>query len=195
MRATLAAVAVVMAWAAPAAAQPVVLVQANNAADVSPALLARAQARVGAIFEAAGVSVVWVDQTVPIVERQIRVTLLIVHYTSKRNVGDDALGMAVEPPVGMGQVAYVFWDRIREHALKQQRDLEAVLAFVLAHELGHLLLPQYSHARFGVMSEKLTGTVIMEALRGQLSFSEREAARMRERLLREDAIKQARANP
>jgi hypothetical protein len=194
MRRTLVAVVAAVVCAAPVGAQSVVAVQASNAAGVPAALLTNAQARVGTIFAAAGVPVAWIDDTPAEGARQIRLTLLFVHFTSKQNVGADALGVAIEPPTGIGRVAYVFWDRIREHALTQQRDLEAVLVFVMAHELGHLLLPHYSHATFGVMSDTLTGSVIVEAQRGRLSFSRREAARMRERILRQDAIQQARSD-
>jgi hypothetical protein len=182
------------ACAAPAGAQPVVAVQTCNLAAVPELVLRDAQARVGTMFQAAGVTVEWIDQSVPVHASRIRLTLLLVHYTSKQPVGANALGMAIEPPTGLGRLAYAFWDRIREHALKRQRTPDIVLAVVMAHELGHLLLPRYSHSSRGLMSDHANDTVLRDAARGRLGFTVSEVGRIRERLLREDAIQQARTN-
>jgi hypothetical protein len=45
------------------------------------------------------------------------------------------------------------------------------------------------------MSDKVTGTMFMDAVRRQWSFTPREAARMREQILRQDASQQARGTP
>jgi hypothetical protein len=68
----------------------------------------------------------------------------------------DVLGTAYPDEKGAGYFAYVFYDRIQE--LAQRRRLgHALLADVLAHEIGHccldrLLIPRVeSCARIGIM--------------------------------------------
>jgi hypothetical protein len=51
----------------------------------------------------------------------------------------DVLGLAYPAEKGAGYFAYVFYDRVQE--LAQQRRLgNALLADVMAHEIGHLFI-------------------------------------------------------
>jgi hypothetical protein len=59
----------------------------------------------------------------------------------------DLLGMA---PPGSRRV-YIFSDRIRHYAEFKKRSFEEVLGHVLAHEIGHQLLPEHGHADTGIM--------------------------------------------
>jgi hypothetical protein len=57
-----------------------------------------------------------------------------------------------------------------------------VLAAAIAHELGHLLLRTSSHARTGIMKQRLDREQIERMERGTLLFTDREAAAMTARL-------------
>jgi hypothetical protein len=62
----------------------------------------------------------------------------------------DVPGTAYPDEKGAGYFAYVFYDRIQE--LAQRRRLgHALLADVMAHEIGHLLLGSTSHFASGIM--------------------------------------------
>ena len=63
----------------------------------------------------------------------------------------DLLGMA---PQGSGRV-YVFPERIRHYAGSKKRRFEEVLGHVLAHEVGHHLLPDHGHADTGIMRAEI----------------------------------------
>jgi hypothetical protein len=49
----------------------------------------------------------------------------------------------------------VFLDRIVAAAAHAQVDHVRVFGIVLAHEVGHLVLPEWSHAEVGIMSAHL----------------------------------------
>jgi Zn-dependent protease with chaperone function len=50
-----------------------------------------------------------------------------------------------------GRIAYVFGDRTRIIAHEGRVDHQDVLAAVIAHEVAHLLIPERSHSRRGMM--------------------------------------------
>jgi hypothetical protein len=59
---------------------------------------------------------------------------------------------------------------------------EAILGFVIAHELGHLLLGTNSHATVGIMRANWKKSELSAAGKGLLGFSETQAETMRARL-------------
>jgi hypothetical protein len=50
------------------------------------------------------------------------------------------------------RIVYVFCDRIREASVKYWQEYTEVLGLVVAHELGHVLLPAHRHSNRGVMN-------------------------------------------
>jgi hypothetical protein len=82
-------------------------------------------------------------------------------------------------PAG-GRHIMVFWDRIRTEAAAGSHPEALMLGYVLAHELGHLLLPAGYHSPYGIMQERLNCDDWSEVRRlGNLFFSDREANQMR----------------
>jgi hypothetical protein len=59
----------------------------------------------------------------------------------------EVLGRASRPT----SRAYIFYDRVFDHARMTGSDVSRLLAGVIAHEVGHLLLPALSHAPSGIM--------------------------------------------
>ena len=51
--------------------------------------------------------------------------------------------------------AYIFGDRIANLKISGRRDFEVILGRVLAHELGHLLLPGQGHSNAGLMQKQV----------------------------------------
>jgi hypothetical protein len=54
-----------------------------------------------------------------------------------------------------------------------------MLAYVIAHEIGHLLMPGNVHSLTGVMQAGWDTALVRDAARGSLTFTEAQAARIR----------------
>lgn len=64
------------------------------------------------------------------------------------SVPGSVLGLAVRN----ARRAYIFTHRIAQLALRHGDDFRGTLGRVMAHEVGHLVLPFYSHSDHGIMS-------------------------------------------
>ncbi|MBM3819434.1 MAG: hypothetical protein FJW14_10535 [Acidimicrobiia bacterium] len=53
------------------------------------------------------------------------------------------------------RVAYVFYDRLEELSRASKVPLGRMLGLAIAHEIGHMLLPQPSHSPEGIMRPSL----------------------------------------
>jgi hypothetical protein len=69
------------------------------------------------------------------------------------------------------------------------------MGHLVAHELGHLLIPTQSHARRGIMRAQLGGDEWQLARRQLLLFSSEEARRMRQLVVRQRRTHLAAAIP
>lgn len=132
----------------------------DNYARIPSDHLTRAEEVVTRIYAAAGVRTVWVNGDDDAAEREggarhVRVLLLCADMTGRKTtldrVPDNVLGQAAN---GSGR-AYIFTIRVRNIALKHAYDFDIVLGRVMAHEVGHLLLPAHSHSASGIMRENL----------------------------------------
>jgi uncharacterized protein YqgC (DUF456 family) len=82
-----------------------------------------------------------------------------------------------------GTLAYAFYDRIKEVTITTiGADAGLILGHVIAHEIGHLLLPYNSHAQTGLMRGGRDTQQAMRAATGALTFTSKEAALILERL-------------
>jgi hypothetical protein len=93
----------------------------------------------------------------------------------------DVLGTAYPDEQVAGYFAYVFYDRIQE--LAQRRRLgHALLADVMAHEIGHLLLGSTSHSASGIMCAHWNYEELRKVSEGAMSFIPSQSRIMRDRL-------------
>ena len=146
-----------MAGAAPAGQdEPTALVlHVENHAQVPPDALRRAEEEAAAIFVEAGIRPVWIhdnepDASGPEHARHMRVLLLCPAMT-KRKVINDRVDRGVLGLAANGSArAYVFTQRVINVALEKGRPFEIALGRVIAHEVGHLVLPP-GHAASGIM--------------------------------------------
>lgn len=137
-----------------------VVVHVDDRAQVPAADLAAARQEVDLIFSEAGISVTWAEGRFPVSiigpsaakDGRRHVALLVV------NAGEDSqpsagcmLGFANRNPA----VAYAFYNRIVEHGQLRPINVPAVLGRVVAHELGHVLLPPNAHSAHGIMRSNL----------------------------------------
>jgi hypothetical protein len=91
----------------------------------------------------------------------------------------DALGFAV---IG-SRVASVLYPRIEQLAGGSIRDTSIALGYVIAHELGHLLLRNGAHSLVGLMQSDFN---LLLAQQGRLWFTDDEARHIRTLLATEN---------
>ena len=115
-------------------------------AHVGSDTIAFAQQIAAEVYRKAGVTIDWIDgcEDSP---HWFHINLLPTKMTTHVAVAGAALGFA-----GSGsQTADVIYDRVTSVALSHGMTGGQVLGFVMAHELGHLLLPSRSHSSSGLM--------------------------------------------
>jgi hypothetical protein len=143
----------------------------KNEATAEDAVVTRAQLEVTRIFAQAGVSIRWTD-TGP------RFTVTIVpQVLGYARAGSPVMGVAVRK--ADGGTAQIFLKQVRNFSHEHRVDLGVLLAYVIAHELGHLLLPGTPHSATGVMRADWDRAIVHDAVNRSLSFTEAQAQRIR----------------
>ncbi len=140
-------------------ARATLVLHVDNFANLPSETLNQAEKLLAAIFAEAGVSLVWVEagerRARQVGERHLKLLLLSRDMAHKKiaadSVGADVLGQAAKIP---GR-AYIFTHRVHELAGRYGLSVSRVLARVIAHEMGHLLLPVNGHSATGIMCENL----------------------------------------
>lgn len=156
-------------------------------------MLKAAEDQARGIFRRAGLETVWVNCSPKLEKHEpescyfadaTHLTLKISPRAMNAQVRDriDVLGTSYPDEKGDGYFAYVFYDRVRE--LGERRTLgHALLADVMAHEIGHLLLGSNSHSLNGIMCGRWEAEQLRSVAEGGMSFTPFESRVMRERLL------------
>jgi hypothetical protein len=91
------------------------------------------------------------------------------------SLGADVMGQGA-PLIGR---AYIYYDRVLKLNPVPPRDIITTLGDVIAHELGHLMLPP-GHSNVGIMRPSINMTS-----RRLETFTTHEAAHIRERVRRQ----------
>ena len=89
------------------------------------------------------------------------------------------LGLAPSTTTERGRIAYVFYDRVRALPFADAADL---LAVVMAHEIGHLLLPPGSHSSSGVMRAAWHVREVRSLNLARLGFTKQQGEQIARRL-------------
>ena len=147
-----------------------------NEGGVAASVLARAKAEAARIYQRLGVNLVWSREG----GEEHRLTIKIVATPlDARDVSAAALGVAPATGSDRGAIAYAFYERIRQFSENHSVEIVPILGSVIAHELGHLLLPHGSHSRGGVMNGVWDDVQAVRAAEGLLSFSASESMSIR----------------
>lgn len=159
-----------------------IMVRIDDKAGVQGVYLKFAKERAAEVFAMKGVKLDWIDGTEA---NRLNVVapymILIMAEAPARlkaeaeNLGMDVMGQGV-PLVGR---AYIYYDRVLKLNPGPPRDLITTLGDVIAHELGHLMLPA-GHSNVGIMRPSINMTS-----RRLETFTEVEAAQIRERVRRQ----------
>jgi hypothetical protein len=167
-------------------ARPVLLVMLQNDANVDSDLAAKAQSEVARLFDLIDVDLVWVTE-VPAAGTRLRV-VSVTTWEPPDKIPASVLGYTQVAPGKRGTRAYVFWSRVERASLSFTASLDRVLAVAIAHEIGHMLLPDGKHAKSGLMAAPWNPSHFRSASAGLLLFSEASAELICRELERADTL-------
>ncbi len=164
--------------------RPTVWALLHNQAKADPTLVDKAQAEVARLYALIGVDVIWLAK-VPGPDTRLHVVCLVTWEPSESTLPASVLGYTPTKPGHRGNLAYVFLRRVERSSQKFTARVDHVLAAAIAHELGHMRLPDGSHAKTGLMQSPWDSTHFRSASAGLLLFSEESAALIRRGLTRQ----------
>jgi hypothetical protein len=142
----------------------VVVLHLTDDAHISGRELAGAEEQATVVYHAAGVRAVWTDGHASTAEPDgafhVDVVLLskeqVVEKCQLEEVAEQVFGRASRPD----RRAYIFYNRIFDHARLTRSSVARLLGAVIAHEVGHLLLPAFSHSPLGIMRAHWEGRLV-----------------------------------
>jgi hypothetical protein len=101
-------------------------------------------------FVDAGVSLTWTDVRVP--------GTFPIHVIIRREPGGgpggsspSAFGTTIGDDHSQGGSSFIFYDRVLKFAHAHARGVDVILAYAIAHEFGHVLLPAPAHTKDELM--------------------------------------------
>ena len=145
----------------------------KSEAPVPAHLLEQSRADVARIFADAGLAVRWTE----IAPRfTVRIVARVLGFD---RAASPAMGAVVR--TADGSTVQVFFKQVQDFARAYDVDLGMMLAYVIAHEIGHLLLPGTAHSSTGLMQAEWGKAAVRDAARGSLTFTEAQAATIRAR--------------
>jgi len=159
-----------------AADKPSVAVVAYNHAGVAADTFKRAKIAITRIYEEAGVDVTWEPAAV---EPAGRFAIRLLVRPRAVNASAPVLGTTIGDIHETSGMAFVFYDRVLQSAHERQQDVASVLAYAMAHEMGHLLLPSPAHSPWGIMRADWDGDDLRHISTGVLQFTPAQAAAIR----------------
>ena len=165
---------------------PTVRVVIHDSTSVAERTLAEAREFAAVVFRAAGIEIDGVGDppacaagdTAPAFCIQV---LLRPHHSQFEPGRVRTMGMALAADANRAVVS-VFLDAVADVARRYGQPLGKVLGIALAHEMGHVLLPPPSHSSSGIMQGSWEGDALRHAIGGDIVFTDRQAAVMRDRL-------------
>ena len=82
---------------------------------------------------------------------QFTIIVLTEEMAARAGFAPEALGLAAVPATGLGRIAYVVYDRVREVALTTGISEAKLLGFVISQDIASLLQVQESDSSAGLM--------------------------------------------
>ena len=165
--------------APPSISFPVVV---RNFGGVSVFTIDQAESIVDSLYRPIGVQVRWVTpeelrRELPVAPKSpcefaSLVRLNLISPQAENELARDVLGTSI-PSAGFVRIAT---RRIAERAAKAGVPAGSVLGQVMAHEIGHVLLPPAPHSLTGLMKERLD---VKDMAASRVTICPREAADMR----------------
>ena len=159
-----------------------VAVRVIDLADTPLTIRQLALEQAARLFERIGVTIVWEDSNrlTAVLSRPFVVDVTILDHRNGPGATGSVLGSATPLPA---PTIAAFYGDVQELAHTYAVRPETLLGFVIAHELGHLLLGPHAHTSHGLMRPVWTRTdVAYGVAQGQFRFSDLEGDCIRRRL-------------
>lgn len=144
-------------------------------AAVDPKTMKEAEGIASEVYRRAGIEIQWVEPSIHEGATKLYVNVLSQDMAEPFSVSDETVGFAIPG----SRAANVIYERIRRIARRRHVASGLLLGYVIAHELGHLLLPAHSHSNSGLMRPDLD--MELAAMR-KLRFTADQVALIQERL-------------
>jgi hypothetical protein len=145
------------------ARERVVVVHVANEAPVSHGALADAEHLATQLYHAAGVQAAWRDGDAwtaqPDGAFHVDLVILSKGQVAGRCQSDGIAEQVFGTATRANRRACVFYDRIYDHARLTASNVTRLLGAIIAHEVGHLLLPAFSHSSIGIMRAHWEGPI------------------------------------
>lgn len=159
----------------------------SDYAEVSPVTREGARTTATAILERAGLRVEWAECAVRegsgdfpcdgMQSRDIHLRILNAALAKGMGTSRNCLGYAIRDE-GFGGIAAVYLHRVVELERQRTASRQAILGAVMAHEIGHLLLPEMTHSTIGLMRGNWNDADLKALAQGRFGFCEAQARRM-----------------
>jgi len=170
-----------------------IVVWTHDYAGVGRGTLDRAEKEMTRILEEAGIETAWVDCPVPAIgpgwhpansepvgSARIHINIVPRSMEAHYPVTREALGFTSFVKEGVRtSLATVFYDRVKDETQHTTASLAQILAYAIAHELGHLLLRTSGHAPSGIMHARWTPEDLVLVACRELLFTPEQAELMR----------------
>jgi hypothetical protein len=139
--------------------QPTITIHLADYQQVESNELTDAEALVSGVYDRIGVQIVWTHGGARLAPADgtlhVDVVILNAELTERTAPSQGIVGQASH----VTRRAYIFHPRVMAEARRQETDRARALAYVIAHEVGHVLLPEHSHTRAGIMRETWEGRI------------------------------------
>lgn len=171
---------------------PAIVLHLTNHAAEPYASLAHAEAEVDRIFGAIGVRVVWADGAAGPDYRACEGLNLflslaspsMIRELSRQGARANVLGSA---PKGAGRI-FIYVERVRARAAESLLDERVLLGRVIAHEIGHQVLPGLGHSIAGIMVPGINANPV------GVGFTQRESRAVQALLQARSDVRDGRAD-
>ncbi len=166
--------------------RPQIIVHVYNYAQVESGDLLGGEQIAADILRKTGVEGVWLACSAgeaqcakPFSPLDLTLNLVTSAKAKQFRLVDDAFGFADgSEDKEFSCYAWVFYDLLKNSALKFQVNTAHLLGNIIAHEFGHLLLGINAHSNRGIMRARWAEKQLLAADRGELGFSSTERAKI-----------------
>jgi len=167
-----------------------VILSVYDQARITTDTMLQAQDGVLRIFAAAGIELIWLDsrttprfgQAIDTCEEPFRVHVVVRRHSSVSSESRHVMGTSFGADLRSGASVHVFYDEALRLALRHRRPPGKILGMVIAHELGHILLPMSAHSPIGIMRADWDGDGLMRTGYPNAAFAKDQADAIRHKL-------------